>query len=140
VHANDECVPKGLNKDANYMGNYHKRNPYSNKYNLGWAQHPNLKYSNNNTLNPLLPNLQPQQQQKPLAFEEAMTSFVKMTQTNFQEINASQEVVQINNEASMKNLENQIGQLGKQVANQSSGGFSGNTQDNPKNESCKVIV
>ncbi len=90
-------------------------------------------------MNPLLPNTAPQQQRKSSAFEEAMTSFVKMTQTNFQEMKASQEVVQINNEASMKSLENQIGHLAKQIANQSSRGFSGNTQDNPKNESCKVI-
>jgi hypothetical protein len=40
---------------------------------------------------------------------------------------ASQEVVQKNNEASMKSLEHQIGQLAKQIANQSSRGFSGNT-------------
>ncbi len=52
---------------------------------------------------------------------------------------ASQECVQRNNEASMKILQNQIGQLTKKIANQSSKGFSGNTQDNPKNESCKVI-
>jgi len=29
--------------------------------------------------------------------------------------------------------------LAKKITNQSSGGFSGNTQDNPKSESCKVI-
>ena len=52
---------------------------------------------------------------------------------------SSQEVIQRNNEASMNSLDNQIGQLAKQIANQSSKGFSGNTKDNPKNESCKVI-
>jgi len=77
------------------------------------AQHLNLKYSNNNTLNPLLPNPQPQQQRKLSAFEEAMTSFVKMTQTNRQEIKTSQEAERKNNEASMKNLENHIGQNAK---------------------------
>jgi len=39
----------------------------------------------------------------------------------------------------MKSLENQVGQLAKQIANQSSRRFSSNMQDNPKNENCKVI-
>lgn len=38
----------------------------------------------------------------------------------------------------MKFFENQIEQLTKQIANQSSGGF-GSTIDNPKNKSCKAI-
>jgi len=36
-------------------------------------------------------------------------------------------------------LETQIGQMAKQLAEQSKGGFSGNTKDNPKNETCNVI-
>jgi len=88
-HANGECVPEGVSEEANYMGNYQKNNPYSNTYNPGWAQHPNLKYSTNNTLNPLLPNPTPQQQRKPSAFEEAMTNFVKMSTSNMQEMKAS---------------------------------------------------
>jgi len=59
-HANGECVPEGVSEHANYLVNYQTGNPYSNTYNLGWANHPNLKYTNNNTLNHLLPN--PQQQ------------------------------------------------------------------------------
>lgn len=58
-HANDECVPEGLSEEANYMRNYQRGNPYSNTYNPGYARHPNLSYLNTNTLNPLLPNLQP---------------------------------------------------------------------------------
>jgi len=95
-----------VSEEANYMGNYQKNNPYSNTYNPGWAQHPNLKYSNNNTLNPLLPNPTPQQQRNPSAFEEAMTSFVKMTTSNMQEIITSQEAAQRNHESSIKSLEN----------------------------------
>lgn len=47
---------------------------------------------------------------------------------------------QKNNEAAIKNLENQVGQLAKQIAEQQPGpSFSGNTQINPK-EHCKSIV
>jgi hypothetical protein len=57
-HANGECIPEGSSEEANYMGSYQRPNQY---YNSVINKHPNLSYSNNNTLNPLLPN--PQQQQ-----------------------------------------------------------------------------
>lgn len=46
-----------------------------------------------------------------------------------------------NNDASIKNLETQIGQLSRQIVAlpSLSGGFTGNTIDNPKNETCKVV-
>ena len=113
------------------------QNPY---YNSGFNKHPNLSYANNNTLNPLLPN-PPQQQQprKPSALEETMINFMKMTQSNFEELKKSQEAERRNNEASRKMLETQIGQMAKQIAEQSKGGFSGTTTENPKNESCNAI-
>jgi hypothetical protein len=53
-HANGKCVPEGFSEEANYV-NYQRQNPY---YNSGFNKHPNLSYSNNNTLNPLMPNPQ----------------------------------------------------------------------------------
>jgi len=47
--------------------------------------------------------------------------------------------VQRNNEASIKNLENQIGQLSKLMAAQSRGGFGGNTSNNQMNDTCNMI-
>jgi len=125
VHANGECVPEGSSEEANYMGNYQKPNPY---YNSGFNKHPNLSYLNNNILNPLLPNTQQQQQQrKPSDLEETRINFMNMTQGNFEEIKKSQESERKNNEASRKMLETQIGQMAKQLAEQSKGGFLGNT-------------
>ncbi|XP_058726420.1 uncharacterized protein LOC131597761 [Vicia villosa] len=47
---------------------------------------------------------------------------------------------QRSNEAAIKNLENQVGQLAKQLSEQQTGAsFSANTQTNPK-EHCKAIV
>ena len=47
---------------------------------------------------------------------------------------------QKSNEAAIKNLENQVGQLAKQLSEQNAGSsFSANTQPNPK-EHCKAIV
>jgi hypothetical protein len=75
-------------------------------YTPGINKHPNLSYSNNNTLNPLLPN---PQQRKPSALEETMINFMKMTQGNFEEMKKSQEAERKNNEASRKMLETQLG-------------------------------
>ena len=121
------------------MRNYQEENPYLNTYNMGWTQNPNLKYSNNTTLNPITYPSQQQPQTKPTALEESLTSFIKLTQTNFQEIKSNQESVQRNNKAYFKNLETQIGQLSKLMAAQSRGGCGGNTSNNQKNYACNMI-
>ena len=41
--------------------------------------------------------------------------------------------------STIKNLEIQVGQLAKQIAENSSGGFRANTEKNPKEE-CKAVV
>jgi len=105
-HANGECVPEGFSEEANYVSNYQKPNTY---YNPGFNKHHNLIYSNNNTLNPLLPNPQQQHPRKPSAIEETMINFMKMNQGNFEEIKKSQGAERKNNEALRKMLETQIG-------------------------------
>jgi len=64
---------------------------------------------------------------------------MKMTQSNFEEIYKSQETERKNNEASIKMFETQIRQIAKQLADQTKGGFTGNTNENPKNETCNAI-
>jgi hypothetical protein len=82
AHANGECVPEGSSEEVNYMRSYQRQNQY---YNSGFNKHPNLSYSNNNTLNPPMPNPQQQQQRKHSALKETMINFMKMTQGNFEE-------------------------------------------------------
>nr|KYP65343.1 hypothetical protein KK1_011576 [Cajanus cajan] len=60
--------------------------------------------------------------------EDALTQFMQVSTTN-----------QKNTKASIRNLEVQIGQLAKQLANQQSKNFSANTQVNPK-EHCQSIT
>ncbi|XP_020219649.1 uncharacterized protein LOC109802643 [Cajanus cajan] len=60
--------------------------------------------------------------------EEALTQFIQVSTTN-----------QKNTEASIRNLEVQIGQFAKQLAEQQSNNFSANTQVNPK-EYCQSIT
>ena len=42
-------------------------------------------------------------------------------------------------ESAIKNLEIQVGQLAKQIVDNSSGSFGANTENNPKEE-CKVVT
>ncbi|XP_058775338.1 uncharacterized protein LOC131649601 [Vicia villosa] len=61
--------------------------------------------------------------------EETMTQFMQMSMAN-----------QKNQEAAIKNLETQVGQLAQEIAaNKSSSSFSANTEANPK-EHCKAVV
>ncbi|XP_058726340.1 uncharacterized protein LOC131597670 [Vicia villosa] len=61
--------------------------------------------------------------------EDTLTQFMQASMAN-----------QRSNEAAIKNLENQVGQLAKQLSEQQTGAsFSANTQTNPK-EHCKAIV
>jgi hypothetical protein len=136
-HANGRCSAEADTKEANYAGGYQKNNPFSGTYNPGWKDHPNLRWGNQG--NSFQGNSQTQQPRKPSPLEETLNKFMQMTQTNFEGMKASQELAQKNNEASIKNLETQIGQLSRQVATTQNGGFGGNTVDNPKNESCKAI-
>ncbi|MCI01307.1 hypothetical protein A2U01_0022332, partial [Trifolium medium] len=50
-----------------------------------------------------------------------------------------QDIANKNHEASIKNLETQIGQLSRQFVASQNNGFEGSTKDNPRNENCKAI-
>jgi len=57
AHESGVCIPTSFGfseEQVKYMGNYsrQKRNPYSNTYNPGWAEHPNFSYRSNNILQP----------------------------------------------------------------------------------------
>ncbi|WJX14409.1 hypothetical protein P8452_04679 [Trifolium repens] len=121
AHENGECMPKG-SEEAKYMANFRRSNPY----NQGWGENQNQS-----------PNLPQQSRASPL--EDTLTQFIKMTQSNFETMRINQETSNENHKASIKNLEVQIGQLSKQMASSSSGGFEGNTCENPRKESCNAI-
>ncbi|CAJ2642480.1 unnamed protein product [Trifolium pratense] len=132
-HANGMCSPEA--GEVNYAGGYQKNNPYSNTYNPGWKDHPDLQWGNQGNFSQGNSQNPPSRKSSPL--EETINKFMQMTQSNFEAMRASQETSNRNHEASIRNLETQIGQMSKQVAAQSNGGFAGNTLDNPRNESLE---
>ena len=57
-----------------------------------------------------------------------MTRFMQVTMSNHK-----------STKSTLKNLEVQVGQLAKQIADKSSNSFMANTEKNP-NEECKVVM
>ncbi|CAJ2642402.1 unnamed protein product [Trifolium pratense] len=126
-HPNGGCFPEG-SEEARYLANFRK--PYNNNNNgSGWG-------------NGLQGQGTPQQQQRPPSrMEETLNQFMLMTQSNFEAMKSSQATSNKNHEASIKNLEVQMGQLSRQFSMlQNQGGFGGNTHDHPKNETCNGIT
>lgn len=46
-HVNGHNVSEEQDEEASYVGNFQKPDPYSNTYNIGWKDHPNFEWSNN---------------------------------------------------------------------------------------------
>ncbi|CAJ2672483.1 unnamed protein product [Trifolium pratense] len=126
-HPNGGCFPEG-SEEARYLANFRK--PYNNNNNgSGWGNGMQGQ------------GAQQQQQRPPSRMEETLNQFMLMTQSNFEAMKSSQATSNKNHEASIKNLEVQMGQLSRQFSMlQNQGGFGGNTHDNPKNETCNGIT
>ena len=60
--------------------------------------------------------------------EETLTQFMQVTMSNHK-----------STESALKNLEVQMGQLAKQIADKSSNSFGANRENNPKKE-CKAVM
>ncbi|KAL2461737.1 Gag-Pol polyprotein [Abeliophyllum distichum] len=101
-------------------------NPYSQTYNPGWRQHPNFKWSDNQ--NSQNPNNAPQERRPNLGkmFQQYMQKTNKLMER--QEINYQ------NQQASIKKLETQIGQLALQLSDRTPGTLPSNTVTNPKEQ------
>ncbi|XP_075518303.1 uncharacterized protein LOC142552412 [Primulina tabacum] len=95
-----------------------RNDPYSNTYNPGWRQHPNFSWGGQNSQNrpqggqsygkqPMYRSDPPREEKSNL--EQMMSKFISSTETRLQ-----------NKDASIKGLENQIGQLAKMIASKSS--------------------
>ncbi|XP_057418707.1 uncharacterized protein LOC130712907 [Lotus japonicus] len=147
AHTTEQCT-ETMDKEIKAMGQF-QNNPYSNTYNPGWRNHPNFSWKEQGT-NGQAGNFQgqhpnqrfqgqasrppPQEQAAGTSggkksLEELLESFINRSETNFK-----------NQEASIKNLENQFGQLAKQVAERPPGKFPSDTVVNPRQENISVVT
>ncbi|XP_058745924.1 uncharacterized protein LOC131618781 [Vicia villosa] len=115
------------------QGSQRQPPPHNNPYQRNNQGYQQSRFNNHNyhQQSPYQnPHQQPQQSQGGSSkLEDTLTQFMQASMAN-----------QKSNEAAIKNLENQVGQLSKQLSEQQPGAsFSANTQTNPK-EHCKAIV
>ncbi|CAN6585954.1 unnamed protein product [Malus baccata var. baccata] len=120
-----------------------RSDPYSNTYNPGWKNHPNLSWGGNQqprqyqqsyqstseTKKPSLEDQMSQLAQHMSALSNSTNSFVQSTQTSIQNLTAS-----------VGNLETQVGQLVTMFNEREKGKFPSQFEQNPRGmEHCKVI-
>ncbi|KAH9801189.1 hypothetical protein KPL71_000934 [Citrus sinensis] len=141
----DSCP--GNPASVNYVRNFNRQpqnNPYSNTYNPDWKQHPNFSWSSHNRNAPVLNgqnrNTQPpgflqQSQGKKHISQDPITSL----ETLIKEYIAKNEAIVQSQAVSLRNLENQIGQLATTMTSRTQESLPSNTED-PRRESkehCK---
>ncbi|XP_052203110.1 uncharacterized protein LOC127808579 [Diospyros lotus] len=138
-HVTHECqagisfIPQP-SEQVNYVANQGGRqfNPNANIYNPGWRNHPNFSWSNNQ--NVLKPPIGFQQQEKKPSLEDLVATMAKTTSDYMARIDTMFQ----NQQAAIRNLEMQIGQIANMVNNRAQGTLPSTTENNPK-EQCKVI-
>ena len=150
-HPTRYCRPQ-QEEEVNYVGNQQRPEQFQGQYpgNSNQQRYPNNNFQRNNNFGQLWrstvgPSNQqpynnsqqyPPQQDRTQKLEDTLNQFMQLTMANQQ-----------NNNASIKNLETQMGQqaqhlsqISQILANQQEGTFTTNTQNNPKNEQCKAVT
>ncbi|XP_062100995.1 uncharacterized protein LOC133806916 [Humulus lupulus] len=131
-----------------YMGNQNMNGPYSNSYNPSWRQHPNFSWSYQgagptNPSMPPRPNFPPgyppqAPQQRPQ--NQAMQSI--SLENMLKEYIVNNEAMIQSKATSLRNLENQVGQLANELRNRRHGTLQSDTENlrNVGKEHCKAVT
>ncbi|XP_070671536.1 uncharacterized protein [Malus domestica] len=154
-HATDMCpslMDQGGLEQANALGGFQgqqrqKYDPYSNNYNVGWRDHPHLKWNNQDNGQQSVPNnynrppgffqarpqapFQPQQQQAPSkSLEDLIASLANSTQSHQQKTDKA-----------IENLERQMSQLASLMGQQHQPGrLPSQTVTNPNAEQLNAMT
>ncbi|KAL0355334.1 UNVERIFIED_CONTAM: hypothetical protein Sradi_3980300 [Sesamum radiatum] len=106
-------------------------NPILQHVQSGWRSHPNFSWSNNQQQGPArpLPPRQPPPQEPKSNLEEMFSKFITATDTRFQ-----------NQDASIRNIEMQLGQLVSMVSGRREGQLPSDTEKNPKEQVNAVTL
>ncbi|XP_070682378.1 uncharacterized protein [Malus domestica] len=126
-----DAYPEFTAEQVNSFNNFQRPryDPYSNFYNPGWRDHPNLRWDKEQHTRPQFQ----QQVQQPAAPKAAWeVAIEKLANTTTQEIQ--------NLHAAVKNIEKQMGQIALQVSERAPGTFPSQTVPNPRGrEECNAI-
>ncbi|KAL0367368.1 UNVERIFIED_CONTAM: hypothetical protein Sradi_3626900 [Sesamum radiatum] len=126
--------PNIVNEDANFVshGGRSNFNPYSNTYNSGWRSYLNFSWSNNqqqgSTGHHQPRQVQPAQEKKS-NIEDVLSKFITTAKARFQ-----------SQEASIRNIEVQIGQLVSMVSGRREGQLPSDTEKNLREQVNTIFV
>ncbi|XP_006603390.1 uncharacterized protein [Glycine max] len=109
--------PRGFNQGRNFTQGSSWRNHPGNQYNKEHKSQPAQNLNQGEDIH-----------EKTNKLEETLNQFMHISMSNYR-----------STKASIKNLEMQVGQLAKQMAERPSSSFGANTEKNPKEE-CKAIL
>ncbi|XP_065874868.1 uncharacterized protein [Euphorbia lathyris] len=152
-HATDECptlqedTPEQLNA-LGYQGHPQRRyDPYSNTYNPGLRDHPNLSYKQQNSVpqpNPPQQYHRPQQYRPPQSDPNSgitSSSNDHSVITNLVKFQEEQSKVITSLQANLQNLEKQMGQIATSLsAIQTQGKMPSQTETNPRQNASAVTL
>ncbi|KAL5141548.1 hypothetical protein HKD37_09G024872 [Glycine soja] len=139
AHESSSCmVQDDAANEVNYMGSqncqgFHQGGPsrFYQRGNFsqgqGWRSHPGNNFNQGGSSHQP-PSQEPNLQEKTTKLEELLIQFMQTTVSHQKSIDSA-----------IRNLEVQVGQLTKQMAERPSGTFGANTKKNPKEE-CKAVV
>ena len=122
-------------EQAHYVGNQNRQNdPFSNTYNPGWRNHPNLGWRSNQNVFKPQGNYQQQAFQPPnppqqkVNLEDALAQLTM----NTSQFMARTDATLKSQEASIKNLEVQMGQIANMLNSRQPGTLPSDTERNPR--------
>ncbi|KAL5179609.1 hypothetical protein HKD37_01G000884 [Glycine soja] len=142
AHESGCCIPtEESTHEVNYMGNQSRQNFYAggfsgfqqgqhyNQQQNQWRIHPgNQLNKDQGGPSNRAPQQGPNLYERTTKLEETLAQFMQVLMSNHK-----------STELAIKNLEIQVGQLAKQIADNSSSKFGANTENNPKEE-CKAVM
>ncbi|KAM1087713.1 hypothetical protein ACFX2B_013064 [Malus domestica] len=126
-----DAYPEFIAEQVNSFNNFQRPryDPYSNFYNPGWRDHPNLKWDKDLHSKPQFQQQVHQLAEPKAAWEVAIEKLANTTTHEIQNLHES-----------MKNMEKQIGQIAVQVSERAPGTFPSQTVPNPRGrEECNAI-
>ncbi|XP_022873169.1 uncharacterized protein LOC111392139 [Olea europaea var. sylvestris] len=133
-HLIENCTSLGFPEgQINFIQNGSRNfNPFSQTFNPGWRQHPNFRWSDNQQ-GTSSNNNQPEKRPN---LGEMFNQYMQKTDKVFQQIDTNFQ----NQQASIKKLETQIGQIAQQLAERPQGSLPGNTMVNPKEQVLAITT
>ncbi|CAH9132758.1 unnamed protein product [Cuscuta epithymum] len=146
-HPTDSC-PNLQEEQINALGfqsHQQKRyDPHSNTYNLGWRDHPNLRYGNpqtqhNQPFQQSFPNHQGQTSSSNMSTEDMIRALATNISTMQQSVAQFQETTK----SSIQNLENQMSQISIAVSRleaKDSGKLPSQTEQNPRQHVNAIML